>query len=113
MGSGVKGYVVANVSVDDAEGYERDRPRTAVIIARYGGRFLVRGGAVEVREGRSRHGSDMAHLAEILVAEQVAVGLCQNARRAAAEDRDLAGCSGPPAVTATLPSRATMNAPPV
>jgi uncharacterized protein (DUF1330 family) len=47
----MKGYVIANVSVRDAAAYEGYRSRTAAIIAQYGGRFLVRGGAVEVREG--------------------------------------------------------------
>lgn len=47
----MKGYVIANVSVEDAAAYEGYRSRTAAIIERYGGRFLVRGGAVEVREG--------------------------------------------------------------
>jgi uncharacterized protein (DUF1330 family) len=47
----MKGYVIANVSVEDAPAYEGYRSRTAAIIAQYGGRFLVRGGAVEVREG--------------------------------------------------------------
>jgi uncharacterized protein (DUF1330 family) len=47
----MKGYVIANVSVQDAAAYEGYRSRTAAIIEQYGGRFLVRGGAVEVREG--------------------------------------------------------------
>ncbi len=47
----MKGYVIANVSVEDAAAYEGYRSQTAAIIERYGGRFLVRGGAVEVREG--------------------------------------------------------------
>jgi uncharacterized protein (DUF1330 family) len=47
----MKGYVIANVSVADTAAYEGYRSRTAAIIAQYGGRFLVRGGAVEVREG--------------------------------------------------------------
>jgi len=47
----MKGYVIANVSVEDAAAYEGYRSRTAAIIAQYGGHFLVRGGAVEVREG--------------------------------------------------------------
>ena len=46
-----KGYVIANVSVEDAAAYEGYRSQTASIIERYGGRFLVRGGAVEVKEG--------------------------------------------------------------
>ncbi len=47
----MKGYVVANVHVEDPAGYENYRSRTAAIIDQYGGRFLVRGGLVEIREG--------------------------------------------------------------
>ena len=47
----MKGYVIANIEVRDPEGYEAYRSRTAEVIAKYGGRFLVRGGKVEVREG--------------------------------------------------------------
>ena len=47
----MKGYLIANVDVSDAEGYEAYRSQTAAIIARFDGRFLVRGGKVEVREG--------------------------------------------------------------
>ena len=47
----MKGYVIANIDVRDAGGYEAYRSRTADVVAKYGGRFLVRGGAVEVREG--------------------------------------------------------------
>ena len=47
----MKGYVIANVSVEDAAAYEGYRSKTAAIIEQYGGRFLVRGGAIEVREG--------------------------------------------------------------
>ena len=47
----MKGYVVANISVEDAAAYEGYRSKTAAIIEQYGGRFLVRGGAIEVREG--------------------------------------------------------------
>jgi len=48
----MKGYVIANIEVIDAEGYEAYRSQTAGVIAQYGGRFLVRGGEVEVREGQ-------------------------------------------------------------
>lgn len=47
----MKGYVVANVDVKDWSAYEAYRSRTADVIAQYGGRFLVRGGNVEVIEG--------------------------------------------------------------
>ncbi|MBV9884008.1 MAG: DUF1330 domain-containing protein, partial [Sphingomonadaceae bacterium] len=39
-----RGYVIANVSVEDAAGYEGYRSQTAAVIEKYGGRFLVRGG---------------------------------------------------------------------
>ena len=47
----MKGYVVANVDVKDWDADEAYRSRTAEVIAQYGGRFLVRGGKVEVIEG--------------------------------------------------------------
>ena len=47
----MKGYLIATVAVEDADGYEAYRCRTREIIERHGGRFLVRGGKVEVREG--------------------------------------------------------------
>ena len=47
----MKGYVVANVHVENPSAYEHYRSRTAEVIAQYGGRILVRGGAVEVVEG--------------------------------------------------------------
>jgi uncharacterized protein (DUF1330 family) len=47
----MKGYVIANVEVTDPVAYEAYRSQTAAIIDQYGGRFLVRGGAVQVREG--------------------------------------------------------------
>lgn len=47
----MKGYIVANVTVGDADAYEAYRSKVEAIIERHGGRYLVRGGAVEVREG--------------------------------------------------------------
>ena len=47
----MKGYVIANVEVTDPVAYEAYRSRTHAIIDQYGGRFLVRGGAIQVREG--------------------------------------------------------------
>ena len=44
-------YVIADVEVKDAETYERYRPIAAETVAKYGGRFLVRGGRVEPLEG--------------------------------------------------------------
>lgn len=44
-------YVVAEVEVTDLIVYEEYRKRVAPTIAQYGGRFLVRGGRVESKEG--------------------------------------------------------------
>ncbi len=44
-------YLVAMVRVDDPETYKKYTARTPDIIAKYGGRFLVRGGPVETLEG--------------------------------------------------------------
>ena len=44
-------YVIANVEVTDAAAYERYRKDVLATIEKYGGRFLVRGGAVEALEG--------------------------------------------------------------
>ncbi len=47
-------YVIANVEVTDAATYERYRKDVPATIEKYGGRFLVRGGAVEALEGDVR-----------------------------------------------------------
>jgi uncharacterized protein (DUF1330 family) len=44
-------YVIADVQVTDPAGYEPYRPLAAASIARFGGRFVVRGGAVDLLEG--------------------------------------------------------------
>lgn len=44
-------YILADVEVTDPAGYEPYRPLAAASIARFGGRFLVRGGAAELLEG--------------------------------------------------------------
>lgn len=45
------GYVVAEVEVTDAATYEEYRKLVPATVAKYGGKFLVRGGAVEKKEG--------------------------------------------------------------
>jgi uncharacterized protein (DUF1330 family) len=47
----VKGYVIAVVDVANAEGYAAYSKQVPATIAKYGGRYLVRGGKTEVREG--------------------------------------------------------------
>ncbi len=44
-------YVIADVRVSDPAGYEPYRPLAAASIARFGGRFVVRGGAADLLEG--------------------------------------------------------------
>lgn len=49
-----KGYWVARVDVSDPVQYDKYRAANAVPFARYGARFLVRGGAFESVEGTPR-----------------------------------------------------------
>jgi uncharacterized protein (DUF1330 family) len=44
-------YFIVDVDVHDPNAYARYRPIATETVARYGGRFLVRGGAVETMEG--------------------------------------------------------------
>lgn len=45
------GYVIAEVEVHDPARYEEYRKLVPGTIAQYGGRYLVRGGAIDVKEG--------------------------------------------------------------
>lgn len=49
-----KGYWVAFADVHDPEGYEAYRRANAMAFAKYGARFLVRGGRFEAPEGKPR-----------------------------------------------------------
>ncbi len=44
-------YLVANITIRDPEGFERYRREVPPVIAAFGGRYLVRGGAVHPLEG--------------------------------------------------------------
>lgn len=44
-------YLYGNIQIHDMALYEQYRAQVPAIIAHYGGRYLVRGGAVEVVEG--------------------------------------------------------------
>ena len=49
-------YLIADVEVTDARAYQDYREGVPAVIAAYGGRYLVRGGAVQRLEGdRSLH----------------------------------------------------------
>src|SRR5271166_5077388 len=49
-----KGYWIAHVDVTDPEGYKKYIAANAVAFAKYGGRFLVRGGAHKVAVGAAK-----------------------------------------------------------
>ena len=49
-----KGYWIGHVTVEDPQAYEAYRQANAAAFARYGARFLVRGGPQEVVEGDLR-----------------------------------------------------------
>lgn len=44
-------YIVAHIEVTDPQAFEAYRAAVPKLIEKYGGRYLVRGGAVEVLEG--------------------------------------------------------------
>ena len=47
-------YVIADVEVKDPAAFEEYRKQVPATIQKYGGRYLVRGGATEVLEGEWR-----------------------------------------------------------
>ncbi|WP_424984745.1 DUF1330 domain-containing protein [Microbulbifer sp. S227A] len=49
-----KGYWIGHVDVDDMDTYKQYIAANAAPFAEFGGRFLVRGGQHQVREGSSR-----------------------------------------------------------
>lgn len=50
-----KAFVVAEIRVDDPEGYSAYRPLSTASVAQYGGTWLVRGGQREQLEGEDAH----------------------------------------------------------
>ena len=46
-----KAYVLAEIQVNTADGYKEYSQQVPATIEKYGGRFLVRGGATQVLEG--------------------------------------------------------------
>jgi len=45
------GYVIAEVEITDSPAYDEYRKLVPATIEQYGGKYLVRGGAIETREG--------------------------------------------------------------
>lgn len=44
-------YLVANITVDDPETFKTYQQGVPAVVARHGGRYLVRGGRIAVKEG--------------------------------------------------------------
>ena len=51
-----KGYVVAEIQIRDQAAYDLYKPKAAALIAKYGGRYLVRGGDPQQIEGAAPAG---------------------------------------------------------
>jgi uncharacterized protein (DUF1330 family) len=51
FGEPMTAYVIADVQVTDAAAYEPYRPLAAASVAQFGGRFLAKGGSVELLAG--------------------------------------------------------------
>jgi uncharacterized protein (DUF1330 family) len=49
-------YIIAEIEITDPDTYDRYRAQTPDAIARYGGRFIVRGGKAETLEGDGEPG---------------------------------------------------------
>lgn len=47
----MKGYMVAQLEVEEPSSFEDYRDKVPAVIARFGGRYLIRGGAVAPLEG--------------------------------------------------------------
>ena len=44
-------YLIASLDIHDPATYQRYREQVSPLIARFGGRYLVRGGEIETKEG--------------------------------------------------------------
>lgn len=49
-------YVIAEIDVKDPEGYKNYTAATPGVVAKFGGEFIVRGGATESKEGAAPRG---------------------------------------------------------
>ncbi len=54
MASSARGYWIARLDIHDQEAYARYRQLNGVAFAKFGGRFLVRGGPYELVKGEGR-----------------------------------------------------------
>jgi uncharacterized protein (DUF1330 family) len=44
-------YVIADIEVTDPAGYEEYRKQVLAVVTKYGGKFAVRGGKIDAKEG--------------------------------------------------------------
>lgn len=63
-----KGYWIAHVDVTDDDGYRNYVAANATAFRKYGGRFLVRGGAFEAVEGASRSRNIVIEFPDVVAA---------------------------------------------
>ena len=52
----MKGYLVGNLEVTNADAYREYREKAEAIVRQYGGRYLVRGGKIDQIEGEQKVG---------------------------------------------------------
>ncbi|MBD3764441.1 MAG: DUF1330 domain-containing protein [Rhodobacterales bacterium] len=64
-----RAYWIAHVDVHDPRAYEAYRQANAAAFAKYGARFLVRGGPQEVVEGTARARSVVIEFADLATAQ--------------------------------------------
>lgn len=87
-----KGYWIVHVDVSDPEAYEAYRAAIAVAFAKYGGKFLVRGGDSQQLEGALRSRSVIVEFGDYATAQacyQSAEYQTAKALRLAASEADL------------------------
>ena len=80
------GYVIAEVDVTDPEKFEVYRGQVGATIEKYGGKYVVRGGATETAEGSWQH--------KRLIIREFESGARERERSHAAEDTgQMQGCN--------------------
>ncbi|MEP2784482.1 MAG: DUF1330 domain-containing protein [Pseudoruegeria sp.] len=52
-----KGYWIAHMDVKDPDAYESYRSAVVLPLSKFGGRFIIRAGTSEIREGKQRNRS--------------------------------------------------------
>lgn len=64
-----KAYWVAHVTVDDPEQYEKYKAANAVAFAKYGAKFIIRGGPQTLREGNMRARTVVIEFSDLATAQ--------------------------------------------